>query len=38
MRKVLFTILLIITLFTQMKADNIFLKEFKTTNGAIPFD
>ena len=38
MRKVLFTFLLIITLFTQMKADNIFLKEFKTTNGAIPFD
>lgn len=38
MRKSIFTLLLIITLFNFMKADNIFLKEFKTTNGAIPFD
>lgn len=38
MKKYLFTFLLIITLFNQMKADNIFLREFKTTNGAIPFD
>lgn len=38
MKKLLFITLLIITLFNQMKADNIFLSDFKTTNGAIPFD
>lgn len=38
MKKFLFTFLLTITLFNQMRADNIFLSDFKTTNGAIPFD
>ncbi|MDO4511023.1 MAG: M3 family metallopeptidase [Bacteroidales bacterium] len=38
MRKIAFTLLLIITLFNQMNAGNIFSQEFKTTHGAVPFD
>lgn len=38
MKKLLLTLLLITSLPIMAKADNIFLTEFKTTNGAIPFD
>lgn len=38
MKKIILSLLLILSLHTMAKADNIFLSEFKTTNGAIPFD
>ena len=38
MKKLLLALSLILSLHTMSKAENIFLTEFKTTNGAIPFD
>ena len=38
MKKIILSLFLILSLHTMAKADNIFLSEFKTTNGAIPFD
>lgn len=38
MKKLILSLFLILTLHTMAKSENIFLSEFKTTNGAIPFD
>ena len=38
MKKLILGLILILTLHTMTKAENIFFSEFKTTNGAIPFD
>ena len=38
MKKLFLSLLLITSLPIMAKADNIFLSEFKTTNGAVPFD
>ena len=38
MKKIFLGLFLIFSLHTMAKADNIFFTEFKTTNGAIPFD
>ncbi len=38
MKKIFLGLFLILSLQIMVKADNIFLSEFKTTNGAIPFD
>ena len=38
MKKLFLGLLLILSLQTMAKAENIFFTEFKTTNGAIPFD
>ena len=40
MKKILFILLSILLLQStaMMRADNVFLHEFKTTNGLIPFD
>ena len=38
MKQLILGLFLILSLQTMAKADNIFLSEFKTTNGAIPFD
>lgn len=38
MKKLILGLILILTLHTMSKAENIFFSEFKTTNGAIPFD
>lgn len=38
MKKLILGLILLLTLHTMTKAENIFFSEFKTTNGAIPFD
>lgn len=38
MKKIILGLILLLTLHTMTKAENIFFSEFKTTNGAIPFD
>ena len=38
MKKLILSLFLILTLHTMAKSENIFLSEFKTTNGAIPLD
>lgn len=38
MKKLFLSLFLILSFSTMAKSDNIFLTEFKTTNGAVPFD
>ena len=38
MKKIILALVLILSLQTMANSQNIFLSEFKTTNGAVPFD